>query len=228
MHEEINRTVTDHLSSLLFCPNRTSIDNLKKEKINAEIVHSGDVMYDAFLKFGSKKNKFNEDKTSFPILVTIHRKENIKSPEKLSSIFRELDAINEYKEIVMPLHPHTKKMIKEFNIQTNINFVEPAGYSFMLALLKKCEAVITDSGGLQKEAYFAGKKCLVVRAQTEWTELVESGVNVLCEPNSIYDSYFQLMAKKPRFLKNIYGDGNASQRIVDSITGFFSQYAFSV
>ncbi len=222
MYEEINRTITDHLSSLLFCPNRSSVDNLRKEKIKAEIIHSGDVMYDAFLKFSPQKNQFINGDTNFPILATIHRKENIKSRRKLSSIFRELDLINKNKKIVMPLHPHTKKMIKKFNIQTNINFIDPSGYSFMLALLRNCEIVITDSGGLQKEAYFAEKKCLVVRNQTEWKELIGDGANVLCKPNSIYDSYVHLIESKSHFSKKNYGDGKASERIVNSIIRFLS------
>ena len=158
MHEENNRIITDHLSSLLFCPTENAVKNLLKENLTDGVMLSGDVMYDVYLKFSSYKYDLHDDliKSKF-ILATIHRRENINSPEKLSNIFKNLNKINNRQKIIMPLHPHTKKKIEEYKIQSNINFIEPLGYTSMLRLLNECEMVITDSGGLQKESFFAKK-----------------------------------------------------------------------
>ena len=224
MNEEVNRIITDHFSSILFCPNENAVKNLKKEKISNDIIVTGDVMYDAFLKFSCFKDDLDNDliKSKF-ILATIHRRENINSAEKLSAIFNNLNKINDSQKIIMPLHPHTKKKIEKYEIQSNITFTEPLGYISMLSFLNECEMVITDSGGLQKESFFAKKKCLTVREQTEWNELINQGTNVLCKPENLKKAYYKISNEECDFSNNFYGDGNASGLIMQSIENFFSK-----
>ena len=221
MHEEINRIITDHLSSLLFCPTVSAINNLKEEKIIDGVVLSGDVMFDCYLNF--KKIIPLQDKkllTDRYILATIHRRENLDSKERLSTIISNLDSINNHTKILMPIHPHTRKVLNEFNLKSKIDFIEPMGYLSLLKSLNNCELVITDSGGLQKEAYFAKKKCLTVRTETEWTELTKSGVSILTEPESILKNLELLRGKKCDFSTNFYGDGMSSSIIFDSIKSY--------
>tara|TARA_Y100000992_G_scaffold296420_1_gene258604 strand:+ start:9 stop:713 length:705 start_codon:yes stop_codon:yes gene_type:complete len=223
MHEENNRILTDHLSSLLFCPSENSVKNLFKEKLTDGVMLSGDVMYDIYLKYSSYKYNLDNDlKKSKYILATIHRRENISCAKKLSAIFNNLNKINEEQKIVMPLHPHTKQKIEEYEIQSNITLIEPLGYTSMLSLLNDCEVVITDSGGLQKEAYFAKKKCLTVRDETEWIELIEENANLLCAPENISHSFNKLINQKCNFSKKLYGEGKASALIIESIIDFLS------
>ena len=225
MLEENNRIITDHLSSLLFCPSRTAINNLLKEKINKGVLLTGDIMYDAFLKFNNivSKSKAKPMYSNY-VLATIHRRENIVSSKKLLAIIKNLEKINKICRVVMPLHPHTKKMIKKYGIQTEINFIEPQGYLEMLSLLKNSKLVITDSGGLQKEAFFAKKKCIIVRNQTEWVELIDKGVSFLSNVKDIYSNYNRILRNsKNSFFKSPYGDGNASEVIINSIVKFFNK-----
>ena len=219
MPEEKNRVITDHISSLLFCPSKNAVKNLKKENINRGVILSGDVMYDAFLKFSQKAKKYVKHDYKY-ILATIHRRENIESKERLSEIFENLDLINLETKIIMPLHPHTEKKIKEYKIKSKIKFIKPKGYLSLLALLKNCESVITDSGGLQKETYFAKKICIIVRPQTEWVELLKKGVNMLSEPSDLYQNYIMASTKKNKFNEDVYGNGDASAIIVKSISNF--------
>tara|TARA_B100000579_G_C22789864_1_gene833880 strand:+ start:522 stop:1577 length:1056 start_codon:yes stop_codon:yes gene_type:complete len=224
MLEENNRIITDHLSSLMFCPSENAVKNLLKENLSNGVILSGDVMYDVFLKFSCFKDDLDSDliKSKF-ILATIHRRENINSAEKLSTIFNNLNKINDRQKIIMPLHPHTKKKIKEYEIQSNITFTEPLGYISMLSFLNECEMVITDSGGLQKESFFAKKKCLTIREQTEWNELINQGTNVLCKPEDLNKAYYKISNEECDFSNNFYGDGNASGLIMQSIENFFSK-----
>ena len=224
MKEEINRKVTDHISTLLFCPTITACNNLKDEGISNNIIFSGDVMYDSYLNFIKKINpklKTKIDSSGF-VLSTIHRRENINSKKKLSLIFSNLDKINNLINVVMPLHPHTRKKINEFNIKTSISLIPPSGYLEMIFLLKKCDLVITDSGGLQKESYFAEKKCIVVREETEWRELVDYNINELCSPRDIFISYNKSSEVSCDFSKNFFGNGNSSTRIVNEIISYFN------
>ena len=224
MHEENNRIITDHLSSLLFCPSENAVKNLLEENLTDGVMLSGDVMYDVYLKFSSFKDDLDEGlKGSNYILATIHRRENINSAEKLSAIFNNLDKINDSERIIMPLHPHTKQKIEEYKIQSNITFIEPIGYISMLSLLKDCELVITDSGGVQKKSFFSKKKCLIVREQTEWIELINQGTNVLCKPEHLKNAYCKILNEGCDFSNNFYGDGNASNFIMKSIENFFSK-----
>ena len=223
MPEENNRIISDHLSTLLFCPTKNSVENLKKENLTKSVFFSGDIMFDAFLKYSSKKDIANERyfENEF-ILSTIHRRENISDPKKLIAIFNNLDRINEEKKIIMPLHPHTAKKINEYDIKSKITFIEPQGYISNLSLLKKCSLVITDSGGLQKESFFSKKKCLVIRNQTEWIELVDKKTNLLSSQDDIFNKYKKLIKKEFEFSYNIFGNGKASQLIIDKIENYFS------
>ena len=223
MHEENNRIITDHLSSLLFCPSNNAVKNLKEENLKDGLILSGDVMYDVYKKFSSYKGNIFEDyKAPAYILSTIHRRENINRIEKLLAIFESLNKINNKLKIIMPLHPHTKNNMEKYKIKSSINFIEPQGYLSMLSLLKNSEMVITDSGGLQKESYFAKKKCIVVRDKTEWIELIDQGTNIVCKPKNIYEAFSEISKKESNFSKNLYGNGKASTCIVESIIDFFS------
>ena len=224
MLEENNRLITDHLSSLLFCPSKSAVDNLKRENLTDGVILSGDIMYDVFKKFSLNSTSLKKvSKKSGYILSTIHRRENINSSEKLSDIFKNLNKINNKHKVIMPLHPHTKQKIEEHGIQSNVTFTEPLGYISMLSLLNQCEMVITDSGGLQKESYFARKKCITVREQTEWVELINQGTNVLCKPEDLRKAYNKIINEECDFSNSFYGDGYASNSIIQSIEDFFSK-----
>jgi len=225
MPEEINRVLTDHLSSLLFCPTVNAINILAKEGIQKGVENCGDVMYDAFLKFKQQiengENEISEGDSPY-VLATVHRPENTDNKNNLISIFKELDKINEKIRVVLPLHPRTKGQLQKFGIQTKIQWIEPIGYLSMLSLLNSAEMVITDSGGLQKEAFFAKKKCITVRDDTEWTELIDIDVNRLSAPAELYDAFESMRANQCDFSKKIYGNGNAGKIIVDSMVEYFA------
>ena len=224
MPEEINRLITDHLSTLLFCPTNNSVKNLEKEGVTKGVFVSGDVMYDAFINFNkeivNRKDSFHKLGSNY-ILATIHRPENTDFKKKLISIFSSLDKLNRKKRVVMPLHPRTRKKVLEYNITTKINILPPQGYLSMLSLLNDSELVITDSGGLQKEAFFAKKKCITIRNETEWVELIDSNTNILSKPNNVIDSYYEVLNNKCNFSSQIFGNGNASEFVINSIMDYF-------
>ncbi len=222
MPEEINRVLTDHISKYLFCPSELAVNNLKKEGITEGVYFTGDIMYDLFLKM---KPYFKEDiidklnlEENKYIVTTIHRDFNTDSKEKLESILKELDKITKEIKVVFPIHPRTKKQTKKFDLEQytkNILMIEPLDYLSMMGLVQKSFFVITDSGGLQKEAYFAGKRVIVVMPDTGWRELTDAGWNILSRPGEIKDKMNCIINNtidsKP---KNIYGDGNAGKKIV--------------
>ena len=219
MPEEINRILTDHLSSLLFCPNVNAKKNLEKEGIKNGVIVSGDIMLDAFLFFKKKlKNKLIK---SPYILATIHRQENTDNSSRLIDIFSSLDKINEEIPIVMPIHPRTSKFLKQNQVSPKINLIKPLGYLDLLSTLINCEMVITDSGGLQKEAFFAKKKCITVREQTEWIELVDAGVNLLSSPKNILTNFYKLKDQERVFTQKFYSNGESGKLIISSIKDFF-------
>lgn len=225
MPEEINRILTDRISDILFCPTETAMTNLANEgykNIDIKRVNCGDVMNDAALYYKSNANRpqaFNE--TSEFLLCTVHRQENTDFEGKLRAIFEALDEISTEKKIVLPLHPRTVQKLELFNINPadNIDIIAPVGYFEMIWLLENCEAVITDSGGLQKEAFFFRKPCITVREETEWVELVEHGVNFLVgsDKEAMLHAYDKLKNTKINFDINLYGDGNTGQRIVQEL-----------
>ncbi len=184
MPEEINRILTDRISDLLLCPTNTAIKNLENEgfaNFSSKVVKCGDIMKDAVVFYSKKSaeksfiiSKLNLQSNNF-VLATIHRQENTDNIENLKAIFEGLQEINKIKQVVLPLHPRTKAILEENNLKYNITIIEPVGYFDMLELLKNCNLVVTDSGGLQKEAFFNKKHCIIVREETEWVELVSNG-----------------------------------------------------
>ena len=225
MPEEVNRILTDRISSFLFTPSTNADQNLRKEGIEKEKIFCvGDVMNDSAIHFGKlanqKVNVFKEFELENEnyILITIHRAENTDDDERLHSIVRALESITDDYELIWPLHPRTRNRLKELNYDTSISpirFIEPVGYLEMLQMVSGASLVITDSGGLQKETYFNDVRCLIARNETEWVELVDSGFNRLLRDISELKSNVNDMIGHSisDFDKNIYGDGKASQKI---------------
>jgi UDP-N-acetylglucosamine 2-epimerase len=189
MPEEINRVLTDHISSLLFCPTRTSVKNLKKEGITKGVYLVGDVMYDSLRqhieraeKISGIMKKLNLSKKDF-YLITIHRAENTDIKENLNKIVEILSQLD--KKTVFPIHPRTKKCLSEFNLldklgsRDHLVLIDPVSYLDMLVLEKNAKYILTDSGGVQKEAFFLKTPCLTLREETEWVETLKSGANQL-------------------------------------------------
>ena len=217
MPEEINRILTDRISDLLCCPTNTAINNLKNEgfdNLPIQIDKNGDIMKDAvtyYSKFSAQKSSIITDlklqKNDF-ILATIHRQENTDDLQKLKSIFESLEKINKEHKIILPLHPRTKKVLEYHNLSYDITCIDPVGYFDMLELLKGCLMVATDSGGLQKEAFFNKKQCIILREETEWLELVEndSAEIVGSESTKILASYQKFKNSNLDFDKNLYGN----------------------
>ena len=272
MPEEVNRILTDRVSTILFCPTDTAMKNLKAEGFpftlttnhQQLITNVGDVMQDGAMFYrhlakmpkevaslwslvSSEDSKNQKPKTKNYILCTIHRAENTDDETRLRSIFEALNEIAKEKQIILPLHPRTKKLLE--NLQTknqklltkNLTIIDPVGYLEMVWLIDNCDLVMTDSGGLQKEAYFFEKQCITLRDETEWVELVECGANRLvgADKEKIVSSYQllvssenskndelktknqklktnnkELKTKNQKLQTNLYGGGKASQNII--------------
>ncbi len=223
MPEEINRILTDHMSTLLFCPNTNAKNNLSKEGINNGVFVTGDIMYDSFLYFRDKIKKSLRKKNEPYVLTTIHRQENTNNKYKMIDIFSNLDKINNSIPVIMPLHPRTLKLIKKYNISTKIKIIEPLGYLEFLSYLINSNFIITDSGGLQKEAFFAKKKCITVRDETEWIELIDLGVNILSSPDNLVNNFKKIKNNDCDFSKKIYGDGKSGELILNTINNYFNE-----
>jgi UDP-N-acetylglucosamine 2-epimerase len=228
MPEEHNRIVADHCADLLFCPTQTAVDNLAREGVTNGVHLVGDTMYDAALQFAAvarKRSTILNDLKLKPkayLLATIHRPYNTDVPENLQNILSAFAEIGEV--IVFPVHPRTRKKIAELeaNVQyalKNIKMIEPVGYLDMLVLEENARLILTDSGGMQKEAYFFGVPCITVRPETEWLETVESGWNVLggSDTGSILAVYERLGNSLPLSRPTLYGDGKASEKIVSRL-----------
>lgn len=220
MPEEINRILTDRISDYLFCPTQTAVNNLINEgynNIDCKVELVGDVMYDCFLHFSGKQQKPSDINISNKyVLATIHRAENTDSSNNLTNIITFINKLTEDYQVILPLHPRTKKVIEQSNHEIKFTMIDPVGYLEMIWLLNNCEFVVTDSGGLQKEAYFAKKKCITLRSETEWGELVESGWNVLKDPtNNMILVNNDLVL--PVEYRSLYGDGNSSKIIIGTI-----------
>ena len=229
MPEEINRILTDRISDLLLCPTDTAIHNLQREgfnNFNTKIVKNGDVMQDAAIFYAAKaeekSNVLKSINLSRYILATIHRQENTDSPENLQNIIAGLNEINRQTPVVVPIHPRTRNILAQLNIVPAFKLIDPVGYFDMIVLLKNCEMVITDSGGVQKEAFFFGKHCITMREQTEWVELVENGFNTLTgsDAEKIVTAYEQTEQKKSDFSINLYGKGQAAEVAAKEIFSF--------
>jgi len=226
MLEELNRIMVDRISDILFCPTDAAMINLRNEgydHFKAKMILSGDVMYDAALynsKLAKEKSRIMEHVTEKDfILVTLHRSENVDNPNILASLVDALNDISKKCRIVLPLHPRTKKMMQEFNLKFDFETMEPLGYLDMIRLLMDCRLVMTDGGGLQKEAYFFSKHCITLRERTEWTELVKHGYNVVAgsDRGQILKAFDQMSKKQSGFSHKLYGDGSAAKVIVDTL-----------
>jgi UDP-GlcNAc3NAcA epimerase len=216
MPEEINRVLTDHVSSLLFCPTQSAVDNLGCEGITKGVHFVGDVNYDATL-FAIDRCQKRTDKAQIladlngkPFaLCTIHRAENTDNIPRLTQILSYVDEQAQDRTVVLPLHPRTLKIMEQNGLKLkNARLIDPVGYFDMHALLMACDLVITDSGGVQKEAYFHHKPCITLRDETEWVETVDAGWNRL---------WTQADWTKPRRDIADYGTGTTAQTVIDII-----------
>jgi len=226
MLEELNRIMVDRISDVLFCPTDAAMINLRNEgydHFKTKMVLSGDVMYDAVLynsKLAKEKSKIlDRIKEKDYVLVTLHRSENVDHYDILSELVDALNEISKKCKIVLPLHPRTRKMMQEFGLAFEFETLEPLGYLDMIRLLMDCRLVMTDGGGLQKEAYFFSKHCITLRERTEWTELVKHGYNVVAgsDHNQILKAFDQMSKKQSGFAHKLYGDGSAAKVIVDTL-----------
>lgn len=241
MPEEVNRIMCDHVSTLLFSPTITGYNNLVREGFktdnqkpysadNAKIYHSGDVMYDNSLHFSevaeSKTDiitKHHLQKNNF-ILATIHRNNNTDEPVRLNALFSSLYKISEaqHMDVILPLHPRTAKLL-EHNLDKDLlqkvksskhfKITEPVSFLEMIALERNCKIVMTDSGGVQKEAFYFEKPCVILRPETEWVELVECGTAIITDANEqkIIEAYNTLTAKADMKFPKLYGNGKAAE-----------------
>jgi len=229
MPEETNRILVDRMSNLLFCPTKQAEQNLEKEGFNSfdcKILNFGDVMKDAALHFGKislEKSHLTKDLGLHQfILATLHRAENIDHISHFSSIIDALNIIHQTTPVVVPIHPRAKQSIEKNGLKCNFLMIDPLGYLDMLALLQQAELVITDSGGLQKEAYFFDKLCITLRNETEWTELVTLGCNILAgsESSKIIGAYHDFKTKSVTHHHQLYGAGNAAELIAQEIVNY--------
>ncbi|MFT4523462.1 MAG: UDP-GlcNAc3NAcA epimerase [Bacteroidia bacterium] len=228
MPEEVNRILTDRISNLLFCPTDHAVNNLKKEgfaDFDSQIVKSGDVMEDAVQFYKQKalstsqvlaKNGLKENDY---ILGTIHRAENTDDQNRLLGILNAFEEMTSELPVVIPIHPRTRKILEGLGKNWNIQFIDPVGYFDMLALLNHCSIVVTDSGGLQKEAFFMRKFCVTTRDQTEWLELVEEGYNFVAgaDTDIITNNIKRCLQSKYPSIQNLYGNGQASSIICNTL-----------
>lgn len=227
MPEEINRVLTDRVSAKLYCPTETAVENLYAEgykSLGCEIIQSGDVMLDAAMYYGKKAEshptleKYSLQPEKY-FLGTIHRAENTDSVKNLEAIVAALNELTDRLEVVVPLHPRTRKVLKDRNISTAFTIIDPVGYFDMINLTRNSFCVLTDSGGLQKEAYFFKKHCITMREETEWVELVKGGHNILAgaDKAKILDAVDVFSKKVFSGDDRLYGDENAAGAIVDDI-----------
>lgn len=220
MPEEINRILTDQVSTLLFCPTDTAVKNLQSEGITRGVIRTGDVMADAFYFYKGEAQQAAKLFRSLPekpyALATLHRAENTDDDRRLRSIIQALETLNRDMPVYLPLHPRTRSKLASLGMNIRLQTLEPIGYYDMLQLLSGASLVLTDSGGLQKEAYLAEKPCITFRDETEWVELAEAGVNQVVGPESkaILTAALAFKRAPPTFVRGLYGEGNAGEQIV--------------
>jgi len=224
MPEEANRVLTDHVSQYLFAPTQIAVDNLKRDHVQGKIHLSGDVMVDLLkdtIQISEERSRILgnlELESKMYVLVTAHRAENTDIEQRLTRIVKAITKIDE--TIVFPVHPRTKKSLQEFKLYgriqslSNVKLIEPLGYLDFLNLERNAKKIITDSGGVQKEAYLLGIPCVTLRDRTEWVETVRDGWNILVDVDvdAIVNAVKKFNPEKPR--QQIFGEGKASQKIV--------------
>lgn len=228
--EEINRIIVDHVASLCFCPDRLSVENLKKEGMEENVYFTGDVMYDAFLRTQEKGidvnllEKYHLEKDNY-VLMTWHRQENTDQKERVAKIISFLERISS--KILYPIHPRTKKVLMEYNLWErisgieNLTIIDPVGYKEMVYLQSNCKVILTDSGGLSKESVFAGAKCFFMVGLQIWPDLEKTGwlTHVDFDDESsmsnVLDQIQKTKAQKQEV--DFYGDGRAAVKMVDCL-----------
>jgi UDP-GlcNAc3NAcA epimerase len=223
--EELNRIIIDRISNLLFCPTGIALENLKKENFDVfscKVYNTGDVMQDAANYYGAispmKSDIINRLNIKQPFaLATINSQENIANSNKLKEIVNALNLINHDRPVVAPLNPITIRSLRGLDIETNFTIIPSVNYFDMIELLRCCSIVLTDSGEVQKEAFFFGKCCVTLKQETEWPELVQNGFNMLGSTDSefILIAYNEMINRKPNFNIDLYGKGKASERIAE-------------
>jgi UDP-GlcNAc3NAcA epimerase len=238
MPEEVNRVLTDRVSNYLFCPTETAVENLNKEgfpypshtKEAQKVFQVGDVMYDSTLFYRERAkehvslNRWNVEDSKYA-LCTIHRAENTDNPSRLEAIFHALNQINVKLPIIFPIHPRTKKIIEKSsfaNLLTNLIIVEPLSYLEIQRLEMGAKAILTDSGGMQKEAFFHKVPCITLRDETEWTETVELGCNVLvgAEKGKIVEAFEDNPLSNCKFESSPYGSGDSATLCLEHMLAF--------
>jgi UDP-GlcNAc3NAcA epimerase len=224
MPEEVNRIIADRVSNILFCPTDLAVQNLLNEgygNLDCKIVKSGDVMQDGAIFYKNLSIKPDFEINENYILCTIHRAENTDDLNRLKNIFEAINDIAKDRQVILPLHPRTKFILDTLNLDiTNLTIIEPIGYLEMVWLIANCDLVMTDSGGLQKEAYFFEKPCITLRDETEWVELVNIGVNTLvgAVKENILKAYRKVSNNRElNSSQKLYGNGDASQRIIKEL-----------
>jgi len=229
MPEEINRILADRISDILCCPTKSAVDNLFLEGFRnypCDISRTGDVMQDAAIYYSQVSSnrsgifeKLGLADRNFA-LCTVHRAENTDDPERLTAIVEALNEISRDVTVVLPLHPRTRALLATLPVKLTFVSIDPVGYFDMLELLKNTSLVLTDSGGLQKEAYFFAKPCITLRDETEWIELIDAGCNVLAgaDKERILSSYQNMKNCAADFSIDLYGNGKASDNIMNVLT----------
>jgi UDP-GlcNAc3NAcA epimerase len=229
MPEEINRILADRISSVLLCPTKTAVSNLQNEGYSnfpIQVEMTGDVMLDAarFYEHQAKSMAKVANDIKYPkfALSTIHRAENTDDIERLKEIALALNELHKTIPVVLPLHPRTRNKLADHGIKLDVHLLDPVGYFDMISFLSRCELVLTDSGGLQKEAYFFEKPCVTFRDETEWVELVEVGANKIvgAKRSSILAAAQNFLKNKPSFSQKLYGEGKASEKILEVLLNY--------
>ncbi|CAM4415071.1 non-hydrolyzing UDP-N-acetylglucosamine 2-epimerase [Pseudoalteromonas maricaloris] len=227
MPEEINRILTDQISKILFCPTDTAVQNLVREGFkdkSCQVRNVGDVMLDAasFYTQSAKRPAIPEYDSFY--LCTIHRAENTDDENRLKSIITALNELSETQPVICPIHPRTQKLAECLGLEIKFDVIPPVSYFEMVWLLEHCEIVLTDSGGLQKEAYFFSKPCITMRDQTEWVELVNTGVNQLvgADKQAILNAVDAAKATNFAQVESLYGNGEAAKAILAALLEFES------
>jgi UDP-GlcNAc3NAcA epimerase len=233
MPEEINRVVSDQLATRLYCPSRNACENLAREGIVNGVLDVGDIMYDVALQYRDIAQSRKDILTRLGlandgfVLSTIHRAENTDVPEHLEQICAGLGEIARQVPVVLPLHPRTRKLIRQNGFEGKLGattIVDPLPFLNMICLQTSARAIVTDSGGVQKEAYFFRTPCITVRDQTEWTETVEAGWNRLVAPDAALIASLALAAAAPAQESfGIYGDGDTARRVGEDLLASFSR-----
>lgn len=228
MPEEINRIVTDMLSNLLLCPSQIAVNNLAAEGVTEGVMITGDVMADA-LQFAAKKASANSDilarlglQPQGYLLVTIHRAENTDDLDRLGNILSALSQLAEKEAVVLPIHPRTKKILEDnsslhFRLNPSLKIIDPVGYFEIIGLEKSARLLLTDSGGMQKEAYWLNVPCITLRDETEWIETVEMGWNILTGADRERIIETVRTFKTPCEHPPLYGDGKAATYCVKAL-----------